>query len=342
MTAVGDEYIAANAIKNGAFDFIKKEDVSPERLLSIIREIQESREPTVEQGKRSAQKAAQDAFIFEEVRYPKGDEPPDGEGIGYKFVRLIGQGANSRVYLAERMSDQTTLVLKIIDVHKINEPQVMQRFIQEAELIAELDSPFVVKFFDHGFTKEYGYIAMEFFTRGDLKQRIEHGISEDEALNYVHHIAYGLRAVHRCEIIHRDLKPGNIMFRSDDSLALADFGISKRIDGNAEITRVGSVLGTPNYMSPEQAMGKPVTNQSDLYATGVMMFEMLTGHKPFRADTAAALVYQHVHAPIPKLPESVAHHQETVDLLLAKKPGDRFQSAQELIDHIHHFNTTVS
>jgi len=344
MTATGDEYVAAEAIKRGAADFIKKDDVSPERLLDIVRAIERAREVTEPQGDGGAARLEQDASIFDEVRYPRAEnaDTPDGARIGYRFVRLIGQGASSRVYLAERLSDRWTLVLKIIDVHKIHEPQVLQRFVQEAEMIAELDSPFVVRFFDHGFTKDYGYIAMEFFTRGDLKQRIEHGIAAPQAINYLHHIAYGLRAIHRCGIIHRDLKPGNIMFRSDDSLALADFGISKRMDGRSEITRVGSVLGTPNYMSPEQALGQPVTHRSDLYAAGIMLYEMLTGSKPYRADTAAALVYQHVHAPIPRLPRSVAQYQDLVDHLLAKEPEDRYPDAQALIDRLYDFNTTIS
>lgn len=343
MTAAGDEYMAAEAIKRGAIDYVKKEDVSTERLTEILQAISHGDRDTVEETP-TAGRLDRDAAIVESVRYPReaGDEHPDGAGIGYRFVRLIGQGASSRVYLAERLTDRFTLVLKIIDVHKIHEPQVVKRFAQEADLVAGLDSPFVVRCYDHGFTPDYGYIAMEFFTRGDLKQRIEHGIPAPAAVNYLHHIAYGLRAIHRCGIIHRDLKPGNVMFRSDDSLALADFGISKRIDGSAEITRIGSVLGTPNYMSPEQALGQGACMQSDLYAAGVMLFEMLTGSKPYRADTAAGLVYQHVHAPIPRLPRSVARYQELVDRLLAKEPGDRFPDAQALIDTLYEFNTAIS
>ena len=278
------------------------------------------------------EKLRSDESIFRSVKLPN-DHTPDGERIGYRFVRLIGQGASSRVYLAERLSDKSTLVLKIMDVASIKEPQALQRFVQEAELVSEVNSPYVVRFLEHGFTKEYGYIAMEFFTRGDLKQRIEHGVSLGDALNYIRHIAFGLSAIHQQGIIHRDLKPGNIMFRSDDSLALADFGISRRLNETSELTRLGSVLGTPNYISPEQALGKTVDHRSDLYSAGVVFFEMLTGRKPFKAETAPALVYQHVHADIPQLPGKLQRYQPLIEMLLAKNAAERFSSADEFVEY---------
>ncbi|MEM7466836.1 MAG: serine/threonine-protein kinase, partial [Pseudomonadota bacterium] len=237
-------------------------------------------------------------------------------------------------YLAESRDDKSTLVLKIMDVASIKEPQALQRFVQEAELVSEVNSPYVVRFLEHGFTKEYGYIAMEFFTRGDLKQRIEHGVSLIDALNYIRHIAFGLSAIHQQGIIHRDLKPGNIMFRSDDSLALADFGISRRQNETSELTRLGSVLGTPNYISPEQALGKTVDHRSDLYSAGVVFFEMLTGRKPFKAETAPALVYQHVHADIPQLPGKLQRYQPIIEMLLAKNAAERFSSADEFVEYL--------
>jgi serine/threonine-protein kinase PpkA len=256
---------------------------------------------------------------------------PDGRPIGYRFVRLIGQGENSRVYLAERLENRSSLVLKIIDITKAAERHVRERFVREAEIIANLGSPSVVTFFDHGFTDDYGYIAMEFFTRGDLKQRIEQGITPEDAVNYLLHIAAGLQAVHEAGIIHRDIKPGNIMFRADDSLVLADFGISRRLDDTNPLTRQGTVLGTPNYLSPEQACGQRVDTRADLYCAGVIFYEMLTGEKPYKAASPAALLYQHVHAPIPRLPAALGNHQPVVDGLLAKRPEERYPSARALI-----------
>lgn len=334
MTSTGDEYVAATAIKLGASDFIKKIDIHAERLAEMVKAAAVIRQRSIAVDETTVNsKLDNDAFVFKEVKLTN-DRTPDGQRIGYRFVRLIGQGASSRVYLAERLSDQMTLVLKIMDVATIKEPQALQRFVQEAELVAELDSPYVVHFLEHGFTKDYGYIAMEFFTRGDLKQRIEHGVSVEDATNYIRHIGYGLMAVHAAGIVHRDLKPGNIMFRSNDSIALADFGISKRLDETGELTKLGSVLGTPNYISPEQALGNEVDHRSDLYSAGVIFFEMLTGRKPFKAETAPALVYQHVHAAIPQLPNVVHNYQPIVEMLLAKDPNDRFSSAEEFIESL--------
>lgn len=332
MTSTGDEYVAARAIKLGASDFIKKTDINAERLAEIVRvAATEGADRISPDDTTISSKLDNDASILKQVKFNK-NRTPDGQRIGYRFVRLIGQGASSRVYLAERLADRMTLVLKIMDVTSIREPQALQRFVQEAELISELESPYVVHFLEHGFTKYYGYIAMEFFTRGDLKQRIEHGVTVQDAINYIRHIGYGLSAIHAAGIVHRDLKPGNIMFRSDDSLALADFGISKRLDETGELTKLGSVLGTPNYISPEQALGKSVDQRSDLYSAGVVFFEMLTGRKPFKAETAPALVYQHVHAAIPQLPDPVHNYQPIVEMLLAKDPNDRFSSADEFVD----------
>lgn len=334
MTASGDDYIGVRAIKAGAHDFIKKIDIDQARLAALVRDALRERDARRADGEATTPnlKLQKDAFIVREMRLPQDARTPDGRRIGYRFVRLIGQGATSRVYLAERAGDRQTLVLKVIDVACVKEPQVLQRFVREAELVSAVDSPYVVNFLEHGFTEHYGFIAMEFFTRGDLKQRIEHDVSVGDAVNYLLHIAYGLRAIHALGIVHRDLKPGNIMFRSDDSLALADFGISRRLDETSELTRAGSVLGTPNYISPEQALGHKVDQRSDLYSAGVIFFEMLTGRKPYRAESAAALVYQHVHADIPQLPAPVHHFQPVIDILLAKEPAQRFASADDLID----------
>lgn len=146
-------------------------------------------------------------------------------------------------------------------------------------------------------------------------------MSVADALNYLRHIALGLVAIHEQGIIHRDLKPGNIMFRADDGLALADFGISKRRDQTSDLTNHGSVLGTPNYLSPKQALGRNADRRADLYSAGVIFYEMLTGRKPFRAETASALVYQHVHADVPTLPDSVRGFQPLLSRLVSEATG---------------------
>ena len=256
---------------------------------------------------------------------------PGGDTTGYRFVRLIGQGAHSRVYLAERSNDRQTLVMKVLDLSEAEDDSVVKRFAREGALMWTLNNPHVVRVYDHGFTAKQGFIAMEFFTRGDLKQRIQHGLDVPSALLNALQIALGLEAIHVQGIIHRDLKPSNIMFRSDVSLAIADFGISKRLGDAWELTRTGTILGTLNYLSPEQGLGQDLDCRSDLYAVGMILFEMLTGQKPFHASSPGALIYQHLHAEVPRLPQGLDRYQYLIDRLLAKDREARFGSASELV-----------
>lgn len=333
LTAEGDEYVAVKSIKLGAADYINKVDIKPKRIADMIAEAMEFSKRSNTDQEIEINNATQ---IIKKVR--KADDVPDtGLDIGYKFVRMIGEGAMSKVYLAERVEDKMTVVLKVLDLTRVNEPKLIKRFIQEANLISELNSPFVVKIYDHGLTEEYGYIAMEFFSRGDLKQRAELGLNHEIAVIYATHIAYGLEQIHSINVVHRDLKPANLMFRGDDSLALADFGISKKIDEVNDITTIGQILGTPHYMSPEQGEGDIVDARTDLYSLGVLFYELLTGDKPFTAATPAALIYQHIHAPIPRLPSALKQYQDVVDLLLAKRPEERLQTARDVINVLEAF-----
>jgi len=324
LTAEGDEYIAVKAIKLGAADYMNKVDVSPSRLAEAVLEATEyTTEKVAEQEK---EKVSAEEIVKEIHEKEKKVSAKDKIDIGYKFVRIIGQGAMSSVYLAERKSDRLSLVLKILDISKSPSPSMVQRFIREAELIAGIESPFVVKIYDHGLTDDYGFIAMEF-----LKQRMELNLTPEIAFNYLTHIAYGLDAIHKTGIVHRDLKPANLMFRGDDSLVLADFGISKRIDTDDDLTTMGQILGTPHYMSPEQGEGREIDTRADIYSAGVLLYELLTADKPFTANTPAALIYQHVHGEIPKLPHVLSPYQDIIDRAMAKKPEDRYQTAMDFI-----------
>lgn len=341
LSAAGDDYAAARAIKLGAADYLRKQDIDAARLGGLIAEVvaaaraEQAFDATVRE-----ERSRSHLEILEHLHLQDTSPGLAKQGsIGYRFVRLIGQGSSSRVYLAERTTDGVSLVLKVIDVRGMQDTQTIDRFMREAEIVSGIRSPYVVRFYDYGLTQNYGYIAMEFFTRGDLKQRIEHGVSRSDAMLYLRHIALGLHAIHAEGIVHRDLKPGNIMFRADDSLALADFGISKRLNQTSDLTNLGSVIGTPNYLSPEQAMGQPVDHRADLYSAGIMLFEMLTGRKPYRAENASALVYQHVHADVPRLPNELRMYQPLVARLLAKHPDDRTQTAAALVDAIDRLRT---
>jgi DNA-binding NarL/FixJ family response regulator/tRNA A-37 threonylcarbamoyl transferase component Bud32 len=324
ITSQTDTHVTTKALGLGARGVINKRDLTPASLAEAVRKaVAEQRSAD---NSSAGRRTANDADIIAQSRKGNGDGACD-----YKFVRLIGQGAMSRVYLAERVEDKVTVVLKIMDGSLSNEPESVTRFIQEASLVSQMRSPYVVKIFEQGFTNKYGFIAMEFFARGDLRQRIEHGTSPQDALIYLLNIAYGLESIHDAGIVHRDLKPENIMFRGDDGLALTDFGISKRIDDTSDLTVVGSVLGTPHYMSPEQGRSQPVDARSDLYSAGVILYELLTGKRPFDGDSLPAVIYQHLHGDIPELEGKLGVFQNILNRLLAKRCEDRFQSATALI-----------
>lgn len=308
--------------------YVVRGDLDETRLRALLKDAVPDLAATTTRRKLAGKTFQHDSEVVRRLAETSGS---GSDTDGYKFVRLIGQGAQSRVYLAERIADQQTMVLKLLDLEDIAEESAVKRFAREAELIAGVNSPYVIKFFDHGFTPTFGYIAVEFFARGDLKQRIEHGIDTATALIYALNIAYGLEAIHSLDIVHRDLKPGNVMFRADDSLALADFGISRRLDDSWDLTKTGAIIGTLSYLSPEQGLGRKVDQRTDLYALGMVLFEMLTGEKAFKANSPGALVYQHLYADVPTLPDSQAAYQPILDRLLAKEPDDRYQTASELV-----------
>ena len=311
FTETGSEELAKKARMAGVAAVLKKRELSGDNVAR-----------TIDQVLRAA-RAGIDAQVPPEPVKPVVE--------GFKIASQIGKGAKSRVYLAERETDQQTVVLKIIDLDLVNEHAHVKRFVEEAELVSGLSSPYVVRVFEHGFTDDCGYMAMEFFPRGDLKHRIEIGLTHADAVHCLANIAYSLQAIHAVGIVHRDLKPANVMFRHDDTLALADFGISRRLATESELRKTGRVLGTPHYMSPEQGRGRPVDVRNDIYSLGVMFYEMLTGDKPFRAATPAGLIQEHMNTPIPLLPSRMRRYQALLEKLLAKEPDERYQSADELL-----------
>lgn len=324
LTAEGDEYVAVRAVKLGAIDYINKKDVTGKRLHDMITN---AIEYTPKKQAHNEQKVQDAHEMLEELRTNKiGSDM----ATSYKFVRRIGGGLTSDVFLGERNEDKQSVVLKILNVSNVKNQTYVKRFIQEAQLLAELNNPFIASIFDYGVTNnEYVYIVMEFFPRGDLKHRLEINFDVEIATLYINHIVHGLAAIHKVGIIHRDIKPANIMFRGDDSLALADFGISKKLTENDDLTAVGQVLGTPHYMSPEQGQGKPTDQRSDIYSAGVMYYELLTKQKPYVGNSASALIYQHVHSKIPQLPDELARFQPLIDKSMAKEAEDRYQTAEE-------------
>ena len=327
LTGEGDEYVAVNAIKLGAVDYFNKKDIAKRRLADVIEKAAHYDDKTDVNQKQNIEIATQVIKKISEEDYKQSNKLV----VGYKFIRMIGEGGMSKIYLAEREEDNRPIVLKILELEKIQDISLIRRFTREAELIADLNSPHVVNIYEYGFSNEFGFIAMEFFTRGDLQQRLKVGITLELAQTYIYNIALGLQAIHEIGVVHRDLKPANIMFRSDDSMAIGDFGISKALYSNTALTAVGTVIGTAHYMSPEQGEGKPVEIRTDIYSAGVILFELLSGKRPYKGSSTASLIYKHVYADIPKLPDDLIQFQEIIERLLAKNPDDRYQSATEFI-----------
>ncbi|MGI9203031.1 MAG: serine/threonine protein kinase [Woeseiaceae bacterium] len=252
---------------------------------------------------------------------------------GYRFVRRLAASEHSAVYLARKESTDVEMVLKVLrQVPDLSDGLgAFDRFLQEYEMIAEIDHPNIVRIFDLGVSDDHAHIAMEYVPGGDLKQRISHGILEKDALAYTRQIAGALSQLHSRGILHRDLKPGNIMVRADDTLALIDFGLAKRMRLEQEITGNGEIFGTPYYMSPEQGHAEDVDERSDIYGLGVIYYEMLTGQKPYLGNDAMTIIMKHAKAPVPVLPHRLGKHQALINLLLAKRPEDRLQSADEVL-----------
>jgi class 3 adenylate cyclase len=242
---------------------------------------------------------------------------------GFRLIRRLGQGGMSRAFLAEYEMTGSLRVLKVLNINE-GGYDLLRRFVQEHEIISQIRHSHVATIFGHGQTDSHAYIVMEYFPGGDLRKQMEQPLSPGQALNYLRQTAEALVAIHSRGIVHRDLKPDNLMLRDDGTLVLADFGIAKDLSRTLSHTRHGEGVGTPFYLSPEQALGGKVDQRSDLYSLGVMFFELLTGEKPYRADDAPALLHKHVHDPVPRLPSDLAWLQPLLDQLMAKSAAERF------------------
>ncbi len=274
--------------------------------------------------------------------------PPPPNLTGYTVERMIAQGGMARVYLARQDVLQRQVAIKVLDPQLAATESIehftvsVERFLREGTLIAALNQPNIVHIYDVGaYADGLPYLIMEYLPGGTLRNRMQGALPADEALAICRQIAQGLAVAHAQGIIHRDVKPSNILFRADGIAVLTDFGIAKQ-HGSQEITRGGSTLGTPYYLSPEQALGQPVDGRSDLYGLGVMLYEMLTGNKPFEGESTIATVLHHIQTPPPPLPPELAAYQPLLNRLLAKQPEQRYPNANALIVAIDQVIATVA
>jgi len=233
------------------------------------------------------------------------------------------------VYLAIQESLDRHVALKVLSPHLSGEHTFNDRFLREARIAARFLHRSIVQIHDINAHDGRPFIAMEYLPGGTLGARMpEMGLTDK--LVVIAEIADALDFMHRQSVIHRDVKPDNIIFRADNSPVITDFGIARAANSVTRMTVTGSILGTPHYMSPEQARGKKIEPRSDLYSLGVVLFKMLAGHVPYDAEDQFSICAMHVNEPIPRLPDELSHLQDVVDRLLAKDPDDRFQTGEAL------------
>jgi len=318
LTGAGNEIIAVRAMKAGADDYQRKQELTREKLLASLRELTA---PAAERTSAELAARMEGHSLGARVRIP-----------GIKVLRLIGEGGMARVYLASREGDDEPLVVKILRREVLSNRTALERFMEEYSLVERIQSRHVARIFGHGNVDDHAYLVMEFFEGGDLNRRLDgKPIAPAEALRIFRQLMFALGEIHEKGILHRDLKPQNLMFREDGTLAILDFGIAKQIDATVDRTNAGEILGTPRYMSPEQVQGRVLDMRTDIYSAGVLLYQMVTGRHLFEGDTAMEVALHHLNTPPPSLPDELEPYQRLMDKLLEKDRDARFRNADEVI-----------
>lgn len=252
---------------------------------------------------------------------------------GYQIIRKLGEGGMSDVFLAYSAAKKSEVALKVLRTSLQSDAEMLRRFIQEYAVLANIQHHHIAKIYDQGFTDEYAFIAMEYLSGGSFKDEVTklHKMPQvtalhDRVIDLLRQIVSALSTIHTLGMVYRDLKPDNLMFRADGALVLVDFGIVKNIREESDAllrTKLGEIIGTPYYVSPEQASGKEVTHRSDFYSLGVILYELLTGNRPYKGDSLGELLANHIHGKTPLLPIAHIKFQPFLDRMMAKIPEDR-------------------
>jgi serine/threonine protein kinase len=263
-----------------------------------------------------------------------------GKQIGqYKITWLIGQGGMATVYRATQPGVDRLVAIKVMSAELGRDPQFTERFKREARTIAKLEHPHILPAIEFGQQDDFLYLVMRLVDGGSLDDKIhKNTLTIARTSEILNQIGPALDYAHRRGIVHRDLKPNNVLLDRDGNAYLADFGLASMPNAGSSLTTTGMVLGTPTYMSPEQWRGETVDSRADVYALGIMLYEMITGTVPFRADTVFGLMHKHLDAEVPSvashrtdIPEVVsARIDEIIAKAMAKKPGQRYASAGDL------------
>lgn len=269
----------------------------------------------------------------------------------YRITEPLGEGGMASVYKAYQPSVDRYVAIKVLPRQFADDPQFFGRFEQEAKVLAKLQHPHILPVHDYGQTDNYTYIVMPFVESGDLSDIIgQKRLSLAETARIISQIGDALDYAHSQGIIHRDIKPSNILVDQRGNCLLTDFGIAKMVEGSTErLTVTGGIIGTPAYMSPEQGLGQTLDGRSDIYALGVVLYEMITGHIPFDAETPMAVMIKHIYDPLRPPREFDASIPEAIERVvlkaMAKQPEDRFMTAGDMVqalqDAIHTAETVV-
>ncbi len=260
---------------------------------------------------------------------------------GYTIIRPIGRGGMATVYLAEQEIFEREVALKVMSRSFAEDPSFGQRFFREAKIVSRLVHPNIVTVHDVGEHDGHYYLSMEYIDGGDLKLARKR-LTFRQKINAVKDIAKALQYAATKGYVHRDIKPENIMFHiSDGRAVLTDFGIARAAEAEMSVTQTGVAIGTPHYMSPEQAKGLAVDGRADIYSLGVVLYLMLTGDVPYDAESAVAIGIKHITDPIPLLPMALNELQPIIDKMMAKSPDQRYQNAASLINALDDLDMPV-
>ncbi|HKC83343.1 MAG TPA: HD domain-containing phosphohydrolase [bacterium] len=260
----------------------------------------------------------------------------DGATLGsYKIIERVGRGGMASVYRAYHPALDRYVAIKALPDFFADDPLYRERFQQEARSVARLRHPNILEIYDFGYEDGLAYLVLELVEGGTLADRLGRPLELRDAVSILDQLAGALDYAHREGILHRDIKPSNILLHVDGTPVLADFGLAKMAGSMQRLTSSGTVMGTPEYMSPEQAADEPLTASSDLYSFAIVAYEMLTGRVPFQADTPAATLLSHVTKQMPPTRELrgelSAHVQGVLQRALAKRPEERYPSAAAFV-----------
>jgi len=253
---------------------------------------------------------------------------------GYQLREEIGRGGMAKVYVGVDVASHQQVAVKVVGVRLSADRAFKEHFMKCARMHQSLKHPNICPVLDFGASPAGCYLVTEYMSGGDLNARLQRGMHVQALIKVVKDMARALDYAHVVGVIHRDIKPENILFRPNGDAVLTDFGIAMEASSAPSISARGTVTGTPEYMSPEQAAGRTVDGRSDLYSLGIVLYRMLTGDLPFKADTAVSVAVKHVQDAIPRLPSYLRAFQEVVDKALAKRPEQRFQSGDELVEKL--------